>query len=968
MEHLAIVKEFRNHGEMRQLSVITPFLADNPGKAYYILKGKVNISSCVSRDGQPHGRLDNFTSFEEGELIMGSFPSKKLNLSFLVDAEEDTTIIVLDEANLKELQKREELQADLAKLVDQWIVRLYEGVADDTSIVPPPTDESILEFTSVKVEKKLSLETHRTNLWLEFEKCSNFQFNTHILNEEGHGIIPVARNTAFSVDEGTVFHCYPTSKVIGEESIWTSLHFLIDQVLKSDEYERQYRSEREVDRVTKKYRLEDEEFTNSLGLISKVFKHSKGFDLDFTETNDLFAACKMVGRFDGIDMVLPDKETSSNDELEEICRYSRVRYREILLEPGWYKHNTEDAFVAFSKEEGDALAVIPDGRGGLKAVNTYTREVFKITAERADEFSDEAYQLYKPFPADKDLGIKDIALFSFNRNKRDFLFVIGMGFVGATLGLVAPVLSAQIFDFVIPSADRMQLLTVALALFVVSIAGMNFDLVKSYALLRVQGRMDYKLQSALWDRLMDLPTEFFKQFNVGDLASRSMGINQIREILSGAVITSLLAGVFSIMNLGLLLYYDVNLALLAIGVSMFQVGMIIYFSRLQLAKQKVLLDEQGQLSGVVFQVLNGISRFRASGAESMAFLHWFRQFMSAKTLSIDLYKIQNQQAIMGGAFGLLSTMFVYVTVITLEDTLSTGEFIAFIGAYGGFVGAIVGLSSSLTGALQVPILFKRLSPILETKPESNESKEAPGPLQGRIEINKVSFRYTDDGPLILNDVSLKIHKGGYVALVGPSGSGKSTLIRLLLGFNKPEAGSIFYDGLDLDRLEPKLLRRQIGVVLQDGSLVSGDIYSNIIGASTQLDIRDAWAAARAAAFDRDIRTMPMGMHTIVNEDGGTLSGGQKQRLMIARALVHKPKILIFDEATSALDNETQAIVTQSLDQLNVTRIVIAHRLSTIINANSIYYLEGGNIIESGSYEELMAKQGRFYKLAERQLE
>ena len=380
--------------------------------------------------------------------------------------------------------------------------------------------------------------------------------------------------------------------------------------------------------------------------------------------------------------------------------------------------------------------------------------------------------------------------------------------------------------------------------------------------------MDYKLQSALWDRLMDLPTEFFKQFNVGDLASRSMGINQIREILSGAVITSLLAGVFSIMNLGLLLYYDVNLALLAIGVSMFQVGMIIYFSRLQLAKQKVLLDEQGQLSGVVFQVLNGISRFRASGAESMAFLHWFRQFMSAKTLSIDLYKIQNQQAIMGGAFGLLSTMFVYVTVITLEDTLSTGEFIAFIGAYGGFVGAIVGLSSSLTGALQVPILFKRLSPILETKPESNESKEAPGPLQGRIEINKVSFRYTDDGPLILNDVSLKIHKGGYVALVGPSGSGKSTLIRLLLGFNKPEAGSIFYDGLDLDRLEPKLLRRQIGVVLQDGSLVSGDIYSNIIGASTQLDIRDAWAAARAAAFDRDIRTMPMGMHTIVNEDGG----------------------------------------------------------------------------------------------------
>jgi NHLM bacteriocin system ABC transporter ATP-binding protein len=964
--HLDIAATFKERGTLRVLSVITPFLADNPSKAYYILKGKVNISSCVSKDGQPFGRLDNFTSFNEGELIMGSFPSKAMSLSFLVDAEEETQIVVLDEEDLKDMQKQEEFQKDLAKLIDQWILRLFEGVADDTSIIPPPTDETIIARTSVKAEAGLALETHRENLWLEFEDRANFLFNTHIENEDGPGLVPIASNTAFQLKEDSIFHCYSTSQVIGNELIWKSLHFLIDQVLKSDEFERRYRSERETERITKKYKLQDEEFTQSLGRISKVFKRQTGFDLDFGNADPMFAACTLVARFDKIDMVQPD-EDRKEDELGQITRYSKVRYREILLEPGWYKENTEDAFLAFL-EEGDPVAVIPDGKGGLKAVNTFEREVFTITAENAEKFADEAYHFYKPFPSDKKIGIKDIALFSFSRNKRDFAFVLAMGFIGALLGLVAPVLSAQIFDFVIPSADKFQLLTVALALFAVSIAGMNFDLVKSYALLRVQGRMDYKLQSALWDRLMDLPTEFFKQYNVGDLASRSMGINQIREILSGAVIASLLAGVFSIMNLGLLIYYDVSLALLAIGVSAIQVAMIIYFSRLQLRKQKVLLDEQGKLSGVVFQVLNGIARFRASGAESMAFLHWFRNFMSTKTIAIDIYKIQNQQAIFSGAFSLLSTMFVYFTVIKLAGSLTTGEFIAFIGAYGGFVAAIVGMSGSLTSALQVPILFKRLEPILETKPESNQNKEAPGPLQGRIEINNVSFRYQDDSPLILNDVSIKIDKGDYIALVGPSGSGKSTLIRLLLGFNAPEVGSIFYDGLDLDRLEPKLLRRQIGVVLQDGSLVAGDIYSNIIGASTQLDIRHAWAAARAAAFDRDIRTMPMGMHTIVNEDGGTLSGGQKQRLMIARALVHKPKILIFDEATSALDNETQAIVTQSLDQLNVTRIVVAHRLSTIINANRIYYLEGGKMIESGSYEELMALQGRFFKMAERQLE
>jgi ATP-binding cassette subfamily C protein len=302
-----------------------------------------------------------------------------------------------------------------------------------------------------------------------------------------------------------------------------------------------------------------------------------------------------------------------------------------------------------------------------------------------------------------------------------------------------------------------------------------------------------------------------------------------------------------------------------------------------------------------------------------------------------------------------------------RDQLSTGEFLAFMSAFSALLTGLLDVGASLVGVINVVPTYDRLRPILRAVPELDDTRADPGVLRGRIEVSNVTFRYRQDDPPVLDAVNIQAEPGEFVAIVGPSGSGKSTMLRVLLGFERAESGSVAYDGFDLESLDIQAVRKQCGVVLQDGALLPGDIFTNIIGSSVELTLEDAWEAARMAGLDKDVEAMPMGMHTVIPEGGGSLSGGQRQRLMIARALVNRPRVVFFDEATSALDNPTQAIVTASLDRLNSTRIVIAHRLSTVVNADKIYVLEKGRLAQSGTYEQLMQTPGTFQDLARRQI-
>jgi ABC-type bacteriocin/lantibiotic exporter with double-glycine peptidase domain len=300
------------------------------------------------------------------------------------------------------------------------------------------------------------------------------------------------------------------------------------------------------------------------------------------------------------------------------------------------------------------------------------------------------------------------------------------------------------------------------------------------------------------------------------------------------------------------------------------------------------------------------------------------------------------------------------------EKLTTGDFLAFFSAFSQVLVSALAVSAAIIAAVAVLQQYERAKPILESIPEVTEDKTRPGKLTGAIEISRITFRYKPDAPPVLRDVSVNVRAGEFVAIVGPSGSGKSTLLRMLLGFETPESGGVYFDGQDLSGLDVQEVRQQMGVVLQSSRPISGSIYQNIVG-SAQLTVEDAWEAARLAGIDEDIKKMPMQLHTYLSDGGGGISGGQRQRLMIARAIAGRPSILLFDEATSALDNQTQAIVSRSLETLQATRVVIAHRLSTIMNANRIFVMDKGEVVQAGTYQELIEQEGVFRELAKRQM-
>ena len=501
-----------------------------------------------------------------------------------------------------------------------------------------------------------------------------------------------------------------------------------------------------------------------------------------------------------------------------------------------------------------------------------------------------------------------------------------------------------------------------------------FQLTQGLSLLRLETASDASTQAAVWDRLLNLPVSFFRQYTTGDLQSRVSSISTIRRQLGGRTLINLITSLFALFYLGQLFYYSFKLALVVLAVAVVTIAFTTISGAILLRKVRPQLELQGNIFGITVQLINGISKLHIAGAQERAFACWSKNYSRQIKLELSTQQVEDAVEVFNTVMPTLTNgILFWLTISLLQEAqtsgtigLSLGTFLAFNTASGNFINGATNLSNTVTEVLQVIPQWKRTQPILAAIPEVNLSKADPGQLMGKIVVDRIRFRYLCDRPLTLDNVSLYANPGEFIALVGASGSGKSTLFRLLLGFDIAEAGSIYYDGQDLSDLDVDAVRRQMGVVLQNGQLQSASIFENIAG-NAQMSLDEAWEAARMAGFAHDIAAMPMEMHTVISEGGGNLSGGQRQRLLIARALALKPRILLFDEATSALDNKTQAIVSESMEKLQVTRIAIAHRLSTIRNANRIYVLQAGRIVQQGSFEELAAVEGLFAQLMARQM-
>jgi NHLM bacteriocin system ABC transporter ATP-binding protein len=681
-------------------------------------------------------------------------------------------------------------------------------------------------------------------------------------------------------------------------------------------------------------------------------------------SDPLLAACRLVGHSLGVQVEAPPSwQAGSRDRLSAIARASRLRERRVTLDEGWWR-SASGPLLGFLAENDAPVALLPKRRArAYELVDPVTGSRTKVTADVVPTVSTTAHSFYRPFP-DQPLSALDLLRFGIRRGGGDIATIVIMGVLGGLLALVVPLATDLLFNRLIPDRDIAGVIQIAAAMLAAVAATTAFQVTRSIGVARLGARMDEQLEAAVWDRLLGLPVPFFRQYSSGDLALRATSISTMRRVLSGVVTTAILGSLFSVFSFALMFTFDVGLALVATAVLALTLAIGAIGFVVQVRDRRRAFEVRGYQTGLVFEMLNGIGKLRVAGAESRAFSVWARLVGGASAREAQLAGVLINVAY--AALPLLALLLIFPVAVRAGTTLSAGTFVAFNTAFTQVIMAVIGLGTAFAGVAQIVPLFERLTPILQALPETDEARADPGELAGDIDVEDVSFRYSPDAPPVLEHITFRARPGEFVALVGPSGSGKSTILRLLLGFEKPESGSIYVDAQDLATLDLPAVRRQMGVVLQSGQLSPGTIYQNIVGTSP-FTVDEAWEAARSAGLDHDIRRMPMGMHTIVMEGGGGLSGGQRQRLLIARAIVAKPRILLFDEATSALDNRTQAVVTESLDRLNTTRIVIAHRLSTVIRADQIHVVESGRIVESGRYEELMARGGSFAALASRQL-
>ena len=660
---------------------------------------------------------------------------------------------------------------------------------------------------------------------------------------------------------------------------------------------------------------------------------------------------------------VPDEIRDLDEQLEYCLRPHGLMRRSVILEKGWYK----DAFgpmLAFRKEDGTAVALLPKAFPGYYYRDPVSGERVEINRKTAEQFEEEAICFYRPLPLKK-LGVPDlIAYMKDCLNTGDYILIIALTLATTLLGLLLTKITRALTGYVLESTNVPLLWGTAVFMISAILASQLIDASKQLMMNRIEIKTSLAVEAAMMMRILNLPANFFRKYSSGELSSRYGAVNQLCELILGNVFSAGLGAVMSLLYITQIFHYAPALVGPALLILLASIVVSVITALTQVRVSRQIMEKGAQENGLSFALISGVQKIKLAGAEKRAFAKWGRRYAEVSELMYHPPVILRANGAVTTAISLIGTIVMYY--LAVQTKVSPSEYIAFNTAFGAVSAAFSALTGVALSVARIKPILEMAEPILKAEPESSENKSMVTKLNGNIELSNVNFRYDQNMPWVVNGMSLKIRAGEYVAIVGRTGCGKSTLVRLLLGFETPEKGAIYYDGKDLAGLDLRSLRRRIGTVTQNGSLFQGDIYSNIVISAPQLGLDDAWKAAELAGIADDIRAMPMGMQTMIAEGQGGISGGQKQRLMIARAVAARPKILIFDEATSALDNKTQKQVSDALDGLKCTRIVIAHRLSTIRNCDRILVLEGGRILEEGSYDELIARGGFFAELVERQ--
>jgi len=660
---------------------------------------------------------------------------------------------------------------------------------------------------------------------------------------------------------------------------------------------------------------------------------------------------------------IPDTIRDVNDQLEYVLRPTGLMTREVELEEGW-QNDAYGPMLGYLKEAGTAVALLPGTIYGYYFKDPATGKRTRITRKTARLFSREALCFYQPLPMKK-LGIPDLLKYMKNSITYGDLVVIVLATLAVQLvGMIEPRVYSLVTGKILEGHNMNLMAGVGVFLLTSAFAAQLIGLVRSLLMQRINTKTSQAVQASVMMRILSLPVSFFRRYSSGELSSRAGSVNSLCSMMLNNILSIGLSSLLSLLYVAQIFSFAPALVWPSLLIILATVVMSLAVSFVQIGISRKRMKLSAEEQGMSYAVMNGIQKIRLSGSEKRVFARWGRLYAKGAQLEYNPPLFLKINTVITTAISLIGTIVLYY--LAIQTNVGVSQYYAFTAAYGRVMGAFSALAGIAVSVASIRPVLEMAEPILKAEPEVAADKQPVDRVTGHIEMSHVSFRYEENTPYVLNDLSLDIKAGEYVAIVGRTGCGKSTLVRLLLGFEKPEKGGIFYDRHDLNSIDPRSLRKHIGVVIQNGQLFQGDIFSNITISAPDLTLDEAWEAAEMAGIAQDIRDMPMGMQTLISEGQGGISGGQKQRLMIARAVAPKPSILIFDEATSALDNKTQKQVSGALDKLNCTRIVIAHRLSTIRNCDRILVMDKGTIIEEGTYDDLIAQNGHFAELVARQ--
>ncbi|MXZ71265.1 MAG: ATP-binding cassette domain-containing protein [Acidobacteria bacterium] len=952
-----------------------PVDLDDADSAWFIDQGTVDLFLIEFKDGVEQAAPQHLLRRESGWLLPGVAPDEQDN------NDKDTSLRVIAKGSPGTLLKRlpasrlsEVDPAELAEHTDTWLTDITDALARFVSRSPRPT--TLAEPGMTRTLGPGTLSARRGVVWVSEPSLGASLFMDMLDQaelDEASGpraaVIPLTRTSWLTLFDESTVSAKSTEALAREGALLPALAFFHVVAFALERLNRRLAvvDEASLDRErTTSHRTAEKTARRRLFNIYDL-PIERDADLEDTALAD---ALRIVGRHQGIDFRIPSRSVPSDAPvgLVDILDASGVRARRVRFraEGNWWRGDS-NALLAFRAVDGRPVALLPGMFGRYREVDPASKRSVRMTADRAGALQQDAWMFYPPLPSEN-VKPADLLRIALHGSAGDIVRLVIAGIPGGLIKLLPALALGFVANHIVAGGSAGVLYAVAVTLAAFGLLGALLHLLQNTAMMRLEGRSASRVEAAFWDRLMRLPSGILHRHSAGDLAMSGMTFQNMRDGLQGVVVDSALSVIFLLPVFAVIFFYDAALGVIALLFGLASLLITVAIGLRQMSPSGRMINASRRVAGRLFQIVEGIAKLRVENAEGSAFAIWARDYREQKRAELELGALEGHSRALGAALPFLAGGVLLFAVVTVGDrNVPVGDFLVVYTVFIAFQYAIARLGGSLGTVAALLPAFDQMRPILAATPEIEVEGAPVERLGGEILFDHISFRYDSDGPLILDDVTIRARPGEFVAIAGESGAGKSTLFRLALGIDRPSAGAVYYDGRDLKHLNLKQVRRKIGAVPQSVRLHPQDLWDNIVAHHEGTTTEEVWQSARTAGIEREIKAMPMGMMTMVGASGSVVSGGESQRVTIARALIGTPRIMLLDEATNWLDNESQAEVMQNLALLTSTRIVIAHRLSTLEQADRIYVMQAGKVVQSGTFEELMEVDGVFKELVKRQV-